>query len=56
MGHPSCRVVHCVLLHPERSVLFRSFTERNVLLHTNFEFLAPYETHKKAMNTMFFCK
>ena len=39
---PCClnRVGHRVLFRAERSVLFRSFKERNVLLRSFFEFLA----------------
>ena len=47
-----CRVGHCVLLHSECIVLLRSFKERNILLHSFFEFLATYETQK---NDAFFC-
>ena len=65
-----CRVGHRVLFRSERSVLFRSFKERNILFCSFFEFLASYETQKNDMffsilflrteknpkNTTFFCK
>ena len=47
----SHRVGHRALFRSERSVLFRSFKERNVLFHSFFEFLATYETQR-----MFFRK
>ena len=47
------RVGHRVLFHSERSVLFRSFKERNVLFCSFFEFLATYATQK---NVPFFPK
>ena len=53
---PYARVGHCVLFRSERSILFRSFKERNFLLHSFFEFLATYETKKNAKNATFFCK
>ena len=40
------RVGHRVLFLSECIVLLRSFKERNVLLHSFFEFLATYETQK----------
>jgi hypothetical protein len=40
------RVGHPVLLRSERTVLLRSFLERNVLFRSFFEFLATYETQK----------
>ena len=42
---------HRVLFRSERSVLFRSFKECNVLFRSFFEFLATYETQK---NVTFF--
>ena len=67
---PDSRVGHRVLFHSERSVLSRSFKERNVLFRSFFEFLATYETQKNdaffsilflrteknAKNATFFCK
>ena len=50
------RVGHCVLFRSERSVLFRSFKERNFLFHSFFEFLATHETQKNAKNATFFSK
>ena len=50
--HIFSRVGHHVLLRSERIVLFRSFKERNVLLHPFFECLATYDTQK---NDAFFC-
>ena len=61
------RVGHRILFCSERSVLFRSFKECNVLLHSFFEVLAPYETQKNnafisvlflrtEKNATFFCK
>ena len=54
-------------MHSERIVLLRSFKERNVILHSFFEFLATYETPKEqcvllrsflknAKNATFICK
>ena len=40
------RVGHRVLFRSECIVLLRSFKERNVLLHSFFEFLATYENQK----------
>ena len=40
------RVGHRVLFRSERSVLFTSFKECNILLRSFFEFLATYETQK----------
>ena len=64
---PHYRVRCRVLLHSERIVLLRSFKERNVILHSFFEFLATYETPKEqcvllrsflknAKNATFICK
>ena len=58
---------HCVLFHSERSILSRSFKERNVLFRSFYEILATYETQKndaffsvlflrKEKNATFFCK
>ena len=46
------RVGHRILLRSELIVLLHSFKERNVLLHSFFEFFATYETQK---NVAFFC-
>ena len=46
------RVGHRVLFRSERIVLLCSFKERNVLLHSFFEFLVTYETQK---NDAFSC-
>ena len=40
------RVGHRVLFRSERSVLFCSFKEHNILFRSFFEFLATYETLK----------
>ena len=44
---PAGRVGHRALFRSERSVLFRSFKECNILLRSFYEFLATYETQKK---------
>ena len=50
LGHG--RVGHCVLFHSERSVLFCSLKERNVIFHSFDEFLATYGTQKNTGNVL----